>query len=331
MTRFASVQAFVAQPFFDAAPLALTKLERLAEQAGLAGGVVSHPSGVMSLRAAELFMVRLDQYIKHPTYFIDALNGATGSSDDSVANIALPRTQTGVEAVDAIAQQISSILYGAAFLTQRQGNRLWLLRTAGTTDFTNHWPVQQYNIAVAVQSVQKVIGRAVLPCALRLSHHVPKAFMPEDWRDLPVDLSTRTMGVAFHLDDLMPHKDSYVINDPTQGPSSSVQDTDVPALRACLETYLGTTNPECLSDKMARAFGMSTRSYRRHLTGLGLTHRQMVSDARLSKAQELLVDPSITITEIAFELGYVHSSAFTRFFKARTCRTPQEFRLSVLN
>ncbi|MFK7877300.1 MAG: helix-turn-helix transcriptional regulator [Paracoccaceae bacterium] len=330
MTRFASVQASVAQPFFDAAPLALTKLERLAEHAGLSGAVVSQSTGIISLRAAELFMVRLDQYIKQPTYFIESLGDTSGSNEESVANIALPSTLTGVEALEVIAQRISSILYGASFLTQRQVDRVWLLRTAGTTDFTDHWPVQQYNIAVALQAVKQVIGRPILPCALRLSHRVPKAFMPEAWQDLPLELCDRTMGVAFDINDLVNGNDGIVVNTSSNDANASTQDAETPVLRACLETYLGCTSAECLSDKMAKAFGMSARSYRRHLTDLGLTHRQLVSDARLSKAEELLLDPSITITEIAFELGYVHSSAFTRFFKSRTYKTPQEFRRSVL-
>lgn len=330
MTRFASVQASVAQPFFDAAPLALTKLEQLAEQAGLSGGVVSHPTGIISLRAAEMFMVRLDRYIKQPTFFIECLASSYQSNDKSVANIAMPRTLTGVEAIDAIAHTISSIIHGASFFTQRQGNKVWLLRTSGTTDFTNNWPVQQYNLGVSLQAVKQVVGRPISPCALRLSHHVPKAFLPIAWQDLPLELCDRTMGVAFDIDDLANRNGGFVVNTSNNGASSSAQGAEIPMLRACLETYLGCTNTECLSDKMARAFGMSARSYRRHLTGLGLTHRQLVSDARLSKAERLLLDPSITITEIAFELGYVHSSAFTRFFKSRTCKTPQEFRLRIL-
>ncbi|WP_170336707.1 hypothetical protein [Ruegeria arenilitoris] len=69
MTLFASVQASVAQPFFDAVPLPLSKVERLAEDAGLPGSIVSQPRGIISLRAAEKFMVKLDRRINHPTFF----------------------------------------------------------------------------------------------------------------------------------------------------------------------------------------------------------------------------------------------------------------------
>ena len=82
---------------------------------------------------------------------------------------------------------------------------------------------------------------------------------------------------------------------------------------------------------MAKAFGMSGRSYRRHLESIGVSHRQLVSDARLSKAEVLLSDPEIPITGISFELGYTNSPAFTRFFKARTGTTPQEYRRKRLS
>lgn len=319
------MQAFVAQPFFDAAPLSLTKLEQMAEISGLSGAVISQPTGIMSLRAAERFMVQLDQRLGHPTFFLETLHNPNAPQDTSVANIALPGILTGVEAVESVARRISSILYGAQFLTQRQGKKIWLLRTAATTDYTDHWPVQQYNLEVGLRSVQQVIGRSINPCALRLSCHVPKSSLPEAWRGLPMELNRHTMGLAFHIDDLMPGLSSFAASDQPDDSANQLE-TDATVLRACLESFLGRSDFDRLSKRMAGAFGMSTRSYRRHLKGIGLTHRQLVADARLSKAETLLTDPSVPITEIAFELGYTHSSAFTRFFKTRTSRTPQEFR-----
>jgi len=330
MTQFASVQASVAQPFFNAAPLSLSKLERLAEDAGLPGSLVSQPTGVMSLHAAEQFMVQFERRIKHPTYFLETLRGSSESQDGSVANIMLPQALTGVEAVEMIARRISSILFGAGFLTQRDEGHIWLLRTAGTTEWTDHWPVQQYNLEVGLQSVRQVTGRFVIPRALRLNRIVPNTSLPKDWRDLPILLSQRTMGMAFDLDDLLPGSGGVVVRGSAQGEHDGIQEADVRSLRACLETYLSQTAPDCLSERMARAFGMSSRSYRRHLEGLGITHRQLLSDARLFKAEAMLSDPSISITEIAFELGYAHSPAFTRFFKGRTGKSPQEFRIQKL-
>lgn len=330
MTRFAAVQASVGQPFFDAAPLALTELERLAECVGLPGSVVSQPTGIMSLRAAERFMVKLDQRIKHPTFFLESLQSVSSSRQASVANIALPRALTGIEAVEMVARRISAILHGASFLTERMGKRIWLLRTAGTTDYTDYWPVQQYNLEVALQSVQRVLGSPVTPCALRLSRLVPKTTMPESWRELPIELSGRTMGFAFDLCDIFTKNGEAVIT--TSGHSRADQqiEADLVSLRACLGAYLSSTTSECLSARMAKAFGMSERSYRRHLDSLGITHRQLVSDVRLLMAQQMLSDPSFSVTEIAFELGYNHLPAFTRFLKDRTGKSPQELRRQLI-
>lgn len=324
------MQASVAQPFFDAAPLSLTSLERLAEVAGFPGAVVSDPQGMISLRAAERFMWMLDRRLEHPTYFLESVGHPAISRDGSVANIALPRLVTGVEAVRIVADRISQLLFGAGFVTETQGSLVWLLRTAGTTDFTDCWPVQQYNLEVGLQSVRRVIGRPLDPVALRLSSDVPTAFLPNGWRELPIIQCQRTMGLAFDLDDLVPCSDGITLDTQEHSVQASVQEADVHMMRACLETFLGNTVPDCLSISMASAFGMSERTYRRHLKNLGLSHRSLVEDARLSKAEAMLKDPGIPITEISLELGYTHCSAFTRFFKERTGRTPQDFRRCTL-
>lgn len=326
MVPFASVKASVAQPFFDAVPFAVTKVERWAEEAGLPGEMVTDPRGVVPLRAAERFMVSLDKRINHPTFFIETLTGSGSSQTASVANIPLPRAITGIEALETVARRISSVLHGADFLTERYGNYVWLLRTAGTTDWTDYWPVQQYNLAVGVQAIQQVLGRRITPQALRLSRKVHRSVLPEAWRDLPIFLSRRTLGVAFKLDDVRFGSGDVITCGPEKGIQSRSGSGEVAELRGCMESYLGRSAPERLADSMAKAFGMSVRSYRRHLERIGLTHRQLVSDARLYRAEAMLADHSIPITEIAFELGYAHSSAFTRFFKERTGRTPQDHR-----
>ncbi|MEM6480365.1 MAG: hypothetical protein AAF922_12710 [Pseudomonadota bacterium] len=273
MTQFSLVQASVAQPFFDAAPLPLTKLERMAQDAGLPGSIVTQPTGIVSLHAAERCMVRLERRIKHPTYFVETVCSPSSPHDTSVANIAMPRALTGVEAIERIAETISSFIYGADFLTQTDGNRIWLLRTAGTTDWTDRWPVQQYNLQVGWQAVQNVIGRPVAPRALRLSSVVPKAALPEPWRDLPVVLSKRKMGMAFDIADLNSTSDSALVGGWSSRETVHPQIQEVHLLRACLEGFLSETDQESLSSRMAKTFGMSTRSYRRRLERLGLTHR----------------------------------------------------------
>ncbi len=270
-------------------------------------------------------MLQFDKRVKHPTYFLETVL-TPDPQTASVAKIALPRAMTGLEALSTVAQRISAILYGADFVTQRDGNLLWLLRTAGKTDCTDYWPVQQYNLAVGVQSMRQVLGQPITPKAIRLSNPVPRAMLPEVWQHLPITLSRSTFGVAFDLDDLVFVTGDAIVHGSCCKAEIGPDAVGVDVLRECLANYLGKTPSDGMANKMAKAFCMSVRSYQRHLGRLGVSHRQLLSDARLCRAQALLADHKISITEIAFELGYTHSSAFTRFFKQRTGRTPQDHR-----
>lgn len=58
----------------------------------------------------------------------------------------------------------------------------------------------------------------------------------------------------------------------------------------------------------------------------GQTPRNWLIDERIRRAAALLADPSLTITEIALEVGYDTPSAFTARFRQRMNMTPSEYR-----
>lgn len=51
-----------------------------------------------------------------------------------------------------------------------------------------------------------------------------------------------------------------------------------------------------------------------------------MTDARISRAIELLEEHELSITEIALEVGYETPSSFTARFRQRKGMTPSEFR-----
>lgn len=53
---------------------------------------------------------------------------------------------------------------------------------------------------------------------------------------------------------------------------------------------------------------------------------EFVQEIRLSKAEELLKDSELTITEIAYQAGFTDSAYFTNCFKKRTGKTPTQYR-----
>lgn len=64
----------------------------------------------------------------------------------------------------------------------------------------------------------------------------------------------------------------------------------------------------------ARALGFSVRTLQRRLSLAGVTYRQLVDAARLEQALRLLDQSDLSITRIAFALGYANPGNFTRAF-----------------
>jgi AraC-like DNA-binding protein len=68
----------------------------------------------------------------------------------------------------------------------------------------------------------------------------------------------------------------------------------------------------------ARALHASPRTVQRHLQEAGVTHRQIVDDVRREMAQQLLATRRISMSELAFLLGFEHASGFRRAYRRWT-------------
>jgi AraC-like DNA-binding protein len=64
----------------------------------------------------------------------------------------------------------------------------------------------------------------------------------------------------------------------------------------------------------------------RSLTGQNAQHH--IHDKLIEKAKEKISTTNLTISEIAYELGFEHLSSFNKLFKAKTNLSPSEFRRS---
>ncbi|WP_295120158.1 helix-turn-helix transcriptional regulator [uncultured Chitinophaga sp.] len=71
-------------------------------------------------------------------------------------------------------------------------------------------------------------------------------------------------------------------------------------------------SPSYLSDMLRSLIGQNAQQY---------IHEKLVE-----KAKELLSTTSLSISEVAFQLGFEHSQSFSRFFKTKANVSPGEFR-----
>jgi AraC-like DNA-binding protein len=80
------------------------------------------------------------------------------------------------------------------------------------------------------------------------------------------------------------------------------------------------------ADKVAQALHVSIRTLHRQLQGEGTSFKGLLEETRRKLAATYLQDEDISLTEIAFMLGFSEPSAFTRAYKRRTGQSPSEAR-----
>lgn len=78
--------------------------------------------------------------------------------------------------------------------------------------------------------------------------------------------------------------------------------------------------------EIARRCGLSQRTFARRLTSESLTFSDVLNRLRCDLATQYLADQDLSVSEIAWLLGYQEVSAFTNAFKRWTGKTPREAR-----
>ena len=79
-------------------------------------------------------------------------------------------------------------------------------------------------------------------------------------------------------------------------------------------------------ESTAQALHMTSRTLQRRLTRQHCSHQVLVDEVRAQLAQSYLAEPSVSIAEVAFLLGFSEQSSFSRAFRRWTSITPAEFR-----
>ncbi len=80
---------------------------------------------------------------------------------------------------------------------------------------------------------------------------------------------------------------------------------------------------------VARALHVSVRTLQRRLVEAGTTFREVSDAVRSQLAEEYLLDPKVSIAEVAFLLGFSDQSSFHRAFRRRTGVSPGRWRRRI--
>lgn len=105
-----------------------------------------------------------------------------------------------------------------------------------------------------------------------------------------------------------------------------------PSFRSSVENAMVPLLPhgKARSSEIARRLGLSQRTFARRLSFEGLTFFGVLEGLRRDLAERYLADKDLSISEIAWLLGYQEVSAFSHAFRRWTGRTPRQIRASNL-
>lgn len=81
-------------------------------------------------------------------------------------------------------------------------------------------------------------------------------------------------------------------------------------------------------EALAKHIGLSVRTLQRRLNDAGTSYTELLSNVRQTLSLNLLENQSLSISEIAFSLGYSEVSSFNHAFQHWTGQTPGEYRRS---
>jgi AraC-like DNA-binding protein len=79
-------------------------------------------------------------------------------------------------------------------------------------------------------------------------------------------------------------------------------------------------------DEVASKLGLSSRTLKRRLAGQGVTYSDLLDEQRREKALLLLRSPTLSLDEVAEQLGYSDASNFRRAFRRWTGVSPAAYR-----
>ena len=154
--------------------------------------------------------------------------------------------------------------------------------------------------------------RAVFRCPVRFGCGASEIVMAADQLQLPV--RTTRPGLAVVLDR---HLREIVAKLPRE-------ETFLHRVEHAVARTLHVGRPSL--EATARALHASPRTVQRHLQQLGVSHREIVDDVRREMAQRLLASRRMSISEIAFLLGFEDVSGFRRAYRKWTGASPSRGR-----
>ncbi|MDX2463265.1 MAG: helix-turn-helix transcriptional regulator [Porticoccus sp.] len=205
----------------------------------------------------------------------------------------------------------------------REGNYA-LLQRSQRPDIAGEDQAELYDLKLMIQLVQLAGGRDWVPPEVLVSEvNARRLSLSKEFERVRILRSDTLTCVVLPTDMLALSMNALARPCGLQLPNP-LADNFLESLSAVIGTYLQDGNMNIqLAAEMA---GLSKRTFQRRLGDLQLDYNTLIDQVRLKQALSLLIKPDVTVTEIAYHLGYSAPAHFTRAFRRWTALSPREYR-----
>lgn len=215
-------------------------------------------------------------------------------------------------------------------LDDRHARVVHLLPAPDRADALRH--VSEWALALVLGYGRRLVG-ALAPVAVHLAHPAPADRSPhEHLFAAPLHFAAARSELVFLRGELarpalagdpelgrllVRHADERLARLPGEA-------TLIDRVRQAVAAGLEDGAPE--APTVARALGLSERSFFRRLREQGTSFHALVEQVRRERALQHMRDPRLSLSQIAFLLGYSEVSAFHRAFRRWTGESPSAHR-----
>lgn len=303
------------------------QLERLLDECGLAPTGLLQKGGLAPLLAVESFIEKSCQVMGASDFLCHAFDREEAVTLGSVANVPLQRGSTGYLTALQLVAALDSAASIPLYRTIELQETIWILRqNLDATAPGRKWPVQLFNIRGVFSGMKRLFGNRVQPISIALTE-TNWAEVPQEFAHLPAVKTENTVGLAYRKADLaMAHAPSVPQELTVAERFRPLTEAGPDELCEVIKGLLCANRTDRFRRRVADAFGMGERTYLRRLSDLGTTHAALLEQARIALAEELLADASLSIADVASEIGYAHTTDFSRFFRSKFGMAPRRYR-----
>ncbi|WP_109512137.1 AraC family transcriptional regulator [Pseudomonas ovata] len=176
--------------------------------------------------------------------------------------------------------------------------------------------------AIYVRTCRNRLGRGYAPLEVHLQRPAPAD--PQPWQELfraPLFFCAARNMLAFACADFDGHLDDAAPGEPSPQAQPLIWE---PRVRCAIEAQLPEGEPS--AESIAQALNLTPRSLHRHLADEGCRYDLLLNQCRENLALLHISDPTASLSEVAWLLGFADVDGFSRAFKRWTGLTPAQYR-----